>query len=231
MMHQTELETLPSSRIVVLVGNYGSGKTEISLNLALKLAARGEKVTLVDLDIVNPYFRSSERTALLNAHGIRVYAPSFAMTTVDVPSLPAEIQAVFADKTRRVIFDVGGDDTGAAALGQYKPYFDQDDVTMLFVVNAFRPLSGDPDSVCDLMHRIAARSRLTPNTLVNNANVSWETQEQDLLRGEELLKEVSARMNIPVGYLCAKQDIMERLPENLTGERIQIDILMRPEWL
>lgn len=230
-MHQTELETLPSSRIVVLVGNYGSGKTEISLNLALKLAARGEKVTLVDLDIVNPYFRSSERTALLNEHGIRVYAPSFAMTTVDVPSLPAEIQAVFADKTRRVIFDVGGDDTGAAALGQYKPYFDQDDVTMLFVVNAFRPLSGDPDSVCDLMHRIAARSRLTPNTLVNNANVSWETQEQDLLRGEELLKEVSARMNIPVGYLCAKQDIMERLPENLTGERIQIDILMRPEWM
>lgn len=230
-MHQTELETLPSSRIVVLVGNYGSGKTEISLNLALKLAARGEKVTLVDLDIVNPYFRSSERTALLNEHGIRVYAPSFAMTTVDVPSLPAEIQAVFADKTRRVIFDVGGDDTGAAALGQYKPYFDQDDVTMLFVVNAFRPLSGDPDSVCDLMHRIAARSRLTPNTLVNNANVSWETQEQDLFRGEELLKEVSARMNIPVGYLCAKQDIMERLPENLTGERIQIDILMRPEWM
>lgn len=230
-MHQTELETLPSSRIVVLVGNYGSGKTEISLNLALKLAARGEQVTLVDLDIVNPYFRSSERTALLNEHGIRVYAPSFAMTTVDVPSLPAEIQAVFADKTRRVIFDVGGDDTGAAALGQYKPYFDQDDVTILFVVNAFRPLSDDPDSVCDLMHRIAARSRLTPNTLVNNANVSWETQEQDLLRGEELLKEVSARMNIPVGYLCAKQDIMERLPENLTGERIQIDILMRPEWM
>lgn len=224
-------ENLPKARILVLVGNYGSGKTEISLNLALKLARRGEKVTLVDLDIVNPYFRSSERTELLEKEGVKVYAPSFAMSTVDVPSLPADIQAVFADKSRRVIFDVGGDDTGAAALGQYKPYFDQDDVEVLFVVNAFRPLSGDADSVCDLMLRVAGRSRLSPTAVINNANVAWETEESDLVRGEELLHEVSTRVNLPIGYLCAKQDILDKLPDHLSGERIAIDILMRPEWM
>lgn len=224
-------ENLPKARILVLVGNYGSGKTEISLNLALKLARRGEKVTLVDLDIVNPYFRSSERTELLEKEGVKVYAPSFAMSTVDVPSLPADIQAVFADKSRRVIFDVGGDDTGAAALGQYKPYFDQDDVEVLFVVNAFRPLSGDADSVCDLMLRVAGRSRLSPTAVINNANVAWETEDSDLVRGEELLREVSTRMNLPIGYLCAKQDILDKLPDHLSGERIAIDILMRPEWM
>lgn len=224
-------ENLPKARILVLVGNYGSGKTEISLNLALKLARRGEKVTLVDLDIVNPYFRSSERTELLEKEGVKVYAPSFAMSTVDVPSLPADIQAVFADKSRRVIFDVGGDDTGAAALGQYKPYFDQDDVEVLFVVNAFRPLSGDADSVCDLMLRVAGRSRLSPTAVINNANVAWETEESNLVRGEELLREVSTRMNLPIGYLCAKQDILDKLPDHLSGERIAIDILMRPEWM
>lgn len=224
-------ENLPKARILVLVGNYGSGKTEISLNLALKLARRGEKVTLVDLDIVNPYFRSSERTELLEKEGVKVYAPSFAMSTVDVPSLPADIQAVFADKSRRVIFDVGGDDTGAAALGQYKPYFDQDDVEVLFVVNAFRPLSGDADSVCDLMLRVAGRSRLSPTAVINNANVAWKTEESDLVRGEELLHEVSTRMNLPIGYLCAKQDILDKLPDHLSGERIAIDILMRPEWM
>lgn len=224
-------ENLPKARILVLVGNYGSGKTEISLNLALKLARRGEKVTLVDLDIVNPYFRSSERTELLEKEGVKVYAPSFAMSTVDVPSLPADIQAVFADRSRRVIFDVGGDDTGAAALGQYKPYFDQDDVEVLFVVNAFRPLSGDADSVCDLMLRVAGRSRLSPTAVINNANVAWETEESDLVRGEELLREVSTRMNLPIGYLCAKQDILDKLPDHLSGERIAIDILMRPEWM
>lgn len=224
-------EKLPTSRVTVIVGNYGSGKTELSLNLALKMAERGEKVTLVDLDIVNPYFRSSERTELLKEHGIKVYAPSFAMTTVDIPSLPADIQAVFADKSRRVIFDVGGDDTGAAALGRYKPYFDQDDVTVLFVVNAFRPLSREADGVCDLITRVANRARLQPDVLVNNANVAWETQKEDLDRGEALLKEVSSRMNIPIGYLCAKADIMQQLPESLSGERITIEILMRPDWM
>lgn len=224
-------EKLPSSRVIVIVGNYGSGKTELSLNLALKMAERGEQVTLVDLDIVNPYFRSSERTALLQEHGIKVYAPSFAMTTVDVPSLPADIQAVFADKTRRVIFDVGGDDTGAAALGRYKPYFDQDDVTVLFVVNAFRPLSGEADGVCDLITRVANRSRLQPDFLVNNANVAWETKKEDLDRGEALLQEVSERLNLPIGYLCAKEDIMAQLPTSLSGERITIEILMRPDWM
>jgi hypothetical protein len=224
-------ERLPQARILVLVGNYGSGKTEISLNLALKLARRGEKVTLVDLDIVNPYFRSSERTDLLEENGVKVYAPSFAMTTVDVPSLPADIQAVFADKSRRVIFDVGGDDTGAAALGQYKPYFDQDEVEVLFVVNAFRPLSGDPDAVCDLLLRVAGRSRLQPTALINNANIAWETSADELARGEELLSAVSSRLGIPVGYLCAKADVMEKLPAALSGERITIDILMRPDWL
>lgn len=227
----TQFEKLPNSRVIVVVGNYGSGKTELSLNLALKMAKRGEQVTLVDLDIVNPYFRSSEQTEMLHEHGIKVYAPSFAMTTVDVPSLPADIQAVFADKTRRVIFDVGGDDTGAAALGRYKPYFDQDDVTVLFVVNAFRPLSGEADAVCDLIQRVANRSRLQPDVLVNNANVAWETQKEDLDRGEALLKEVSDRLNIPVGYLCAKEDIMQQLPESLSGERITIKILMRPDWM
>lgn len=230
-MQENRQENLPTARIVVVVGNYGSGKTEISLNLALKYAQRGEQVTLVDLDIVNPYFRSSERTDLLEAHGIRVYAPSFAMTTVDVPSLPAEIQAVFADKSRRVIFDVGGDDTGAAALGQYKPYFDQEDVEVLFVVNAFRPLSGDADSVCDLLLRVAGRSRLTPTALLNNANVSWQTEGEDLARGEELLREVSARLQLPVRYLCAERLLLPKLPADLTGERIALDILMRPEWL
>lgn len=224
-------EKLPSSRVIVIVGNYGSGKTELSLNLALKMAERGEQVTLVDLDIVNPYFRSSERTALLQEHGIKVYAPSFAMTTVDVPSLPADIQAVFADKTRRVIFDVGGDDTGAAALGRYKPYFDQDDVTVLFVVNAFRPLSGEADGVCDLITRVANRSRLQPDFLVNNANVAWETKKEDLDRGEALLQEVSERLKLPIGYLCAKEDIMAQLPMSLSGERITIEILMRPDWM
>ena len=115
-------ECFGNARFLVITGNYGSGKTEISLNLAFD-AAREEKTTLVDLDIVNPYFRTGEKAEELKAAGVRVLMPTYAMTTVDIPALPAEIQSVFEVPSDRVIFDVGGDDTGAAALGRYYPSF------------------------------------------------------------------------------------------------------------
>lgn len=107
------------SRWIVLTGNYGSGKTEIALNLALDYVKAGQQTTLVDLDIVNPYFRSGEKAQEMQEEGVRMLMPTFALTTVDIPALPAEIQSVFEMPSDRVIFDVGGDDTGAAALGRY----------------------------------------------------------------------------------------------------------------
>ena len=104
-------ECFGNARFLVITGNYGSGKTEISLNLAFD-AAREEKTTLVDLDIVNPYFRTGEKAEELKAAGVRVLMPTYAMTTVDIPALPAEIQSVFEVPSDRVIFDVGGDDDG-----------------------------------------------------------------------------------------------------------------------
>ena len=105
-------------RFIVLTGNYGSGKTELALNLAMGFAAAGKQTTLVDLDIVNPYFRSGEKAQEMKAAGVRMLMPTFALTTVDIPALPAEIQSVFETPGDHVIFDVGGDDTGAAAFLQ-----------------------------------------------------------------------------------------------------------------
>lgn len=227
-----EYESLPRSRILVVCGNYGSGKTELSLNMALALAEH-EPTTLVDLDIVNPYFRSSEQTKMLENHGVKVLYPTFAMTTVDIPALPAQIQSIFADKSRRVIIDVGGDDTGAAALGQYHHYFAQDDVFVLYVVNVCRPLSADADSICDLLARIQAKGRVTVGALVNNANIAWETTPEQLLRGDEILREVTQRLDLPVRHYVGKADVLARIPEGsaLCGEPLTLTVYMRPEWL
>ena len=113
-------KTLSERKFTVLTGNYGSGKTEIALNMAFQQAAV-QRTTLVDLDIVNPYFRSGEKAEQLREKGIRVLMPTFALTTVDIPALPAEIQSVFETKADKVIFDVGGDDTwGAQTHPEYR---------------------------------------------------------------------------------------------------------------
>ncbi len=221
-----------NKRLTVLVGNYGSGKTEIALNLALQKASHGP-AALVDLDIVNPYFRSGEQHTLLEEHGVRVLMPTFAMSSVDVPALPADIQSVFDKPEEQVVFDVGGDDTGATALGRYAPYFakERDNTLMLYVVNVLRPLSATAEDILRLMERISFRARMNPDALVNNANLAGETSMELLLKGQDVLDEVSRRTGLPIAFITGEKKVLDLLPESLKSLAWPITRYMRPEWM
>ena len=218
------------ARITVLVGNYGSGKTELSLNLASALRSKGHATALVDLDIVNPYFRSAERRDWLEAQGIRVIAPVFALTTVDVPALPAEVQSVFDQTHERVVIDVGGDDTGAAALGRYAHRLIADDSKLLFVINACRPLSSDEDSVLDLLARVEHRCRIRPHGLINNTNLGDESDLETLLSGQRMIERVSERCGIPIVAITAEAALGAKLPAPLQPLFYAVTRYMRPEF-
>lgn len=222
---------LSAPRLTVLVGNYGSGKTELALNMVLDMKRQGLPAALVDLDIVNPYFRSGEKREMLEGEGIRVLTPSFAMTTVDVPALPPEIQSVFDAPGEHTVFDVGGDDTGAAALGRYAPAFDREATRCLLVVNALRPLTRTPEDVLELMGRIAARSRLTIDGLVNNTNLGRETRVECLQEGHEALLEVSRRSGVPYVMAAVEQRLINELPAELQALAYPIRRYMEPEWM
>lgn len=228
MMKPTELF---KKRITVFCGHYGSGKTEISINTALAIREEHEKTVLVDLDIVNPYFRSAEQKEVLDAAGIRLLAPTFAMTTVDIPGLPAQIQSVFDRPDERVVFDVGGDDTGAVALGRYKPYFDQSDYEMLLVINTLRPFSNSVESIADLYERISGRARMTAAGLINNTNFGKRTEALDVIEGHKIVLEASKLLGIPVRAVTAQPEIMEQLPGELRAIGYPITTRMRPDWL
>lgn len=217
-------------KYVVFTGNYGSGKTELALNLALASSREGA-TTLVDLDIVNPYFRSGEKADTLRQAGVRVLMPTFAMTTVDVPALPPEIQSVFETPCERVVFDVGGDDTGAAALGRYAPSFQRlrgETVTCL-IINCMRPLTQKAEDIADMGQRIIARGRLGIDMLVNNTNLA-DLTEPDMLRAgyKEVLKAadmLGVKRVITTGTAALLAQCPE-LPEPLVIRRH-----MAPEWM
>jgi hypothetical protein len=223
---------LTQRRLTVLVGKYGSGKTEIALNLAMEKVKSGP-AALVDLDIVNPYFRSGEKRTVLEEMGIRVLMPTFATTTVDIPALPPEIQSVFDQPFEQVVFDVGGDDTGAAALGRYAPYFSRErkNTCVLYVVNVCRPLSHTAEDILLLMERISARARMRPDALVNNANLQGETSAKLLLHGQEVLSEVSVKTGIPVAMVTGEQAVLNMLPADLQPLCMPIVRHMWPEWM
>lgn len=226
-----ELSDLFKKRITLFCGHYGSGKTEISINTALRLKEKHERVALVDLDIVNPYFRSAEQHAVLESAGIRLLAPTFAMTTVDIPGLPAQIQSVFDVPVERVVFDVGGDDTGAVALGRYKPYFDRDEREMLFVINALRPFSSNAADIADLYARIRDRARMEAAALISNTNYGAQTTPEDVARGHDVVLEASRLLGIPVRAVTATPDILARLPEAMRKIGCPIVTRMRPDWM
>ena len=217
-------------RYLVLTGNYGSGKTELSLNLALEFAKQ-YRTTLVDLDIVNPYFRSGEKAEEMRAAGIRMLMPTYAMTTVDIPALPAEIQSVFEVPSDKVVFDVGGDDTGAAALGRYYPSFmaRRDNTQMMFVVNCMRPLTKETDDIIDLAERVQNRGRLKIDLLVNNTNLADRTEPSMVEAGERTALACAEKLGARQVVTSGEAEILEKC--RLTTPRLPIRRMMVPEWM
>ena len=217
-------------RISLFCGHYGSGKTEISINAALNLKEKNDKVAIVDLDIINPYFRTAEHHELFKKSGIRLLSPTFAMTTVDIPGLPAQIQSVFDNPVEKVVFDVGGDDTGAVALGRYKHYLEKDSYAMYFVINVLRPFSSNVDDIEDLYRRICYRARIEAAGIINNTNYGAQTSAEDVIKGHEIILQASKRLDIPVSAVCAREDIAKELPD-LGAPVFPIKTRMLPEWM
>lgn len=216
--------------MIVFTGHFGSGKTELSINYALKALDSHDKVILVDLDIVNPFFRTAEVKEELEQMGIKVYTPNFANTSLDIPSLPPDIYSVFADKTAKVIFDVGGDEDGARALGVFYPHFQKEDYRMFYVVNTKRPLTGSVNAILEMKGLIEASSRLRVTDIINNTNLSYETQACDIIKGQLLVDKASKEANIPVTYISGTDNVIDELPEDIGPELFPLRLYMKPPW-
>ena len=214
-----------AKRITLVAGHYGSGKTNIALNYARMLKRAGSPVTVADLDIVNPYFRTKDSAADLQAEGIDLVVSDFANSNVDFPALPKEIYALVADRETKIVMDIGGDDRGALALGRYVPDIKAEgDYEMLAVVNAARPLTRTPQEAVEVLREIEAACRLPFTGIVNNTNVGAETTAETVLGSIPYADEIAALMGVPVRFTCAIGAIAAELKgkvENLLPLEIQ----------
>ena len=225
----------------VLLGSFGSGKSELGLNLAVQKAGEGP-CTVVDLDVINPYFRISERGDVLEPAGVELIMPPFALEKIEIMSLSARVYSAFAPGEGTVIFDIGGDDVGSIALGQYKPRFDQipkENLHCLFIVNPLRPTAADLPSALDTLNKVQYVSRLAVTGIVNNANLAGETDVSHLKMGYDLVKVLSEQTGIPVWGTCGRQDILDQfgtyaseqgLDPAFIGQYQPIEIMMHRSW-
>jgi hypothetical protein len=207
---------LNAKRVTVLTGHYGSGKTSLAVNWALRLSESGRAVTVADLDIVNPYFRTTDRRRELEARGIRLIASQFANSNLDLPALPAELYSVVESREGYAVLDVGGDDRGAVALGRYAPFLvAEGDYEMLFVVNFCRPLTRTALNALGVLREVEAACGLPATALVNNSNLGRETTANTVLQTVERMRELSQLANLPVKMTAVSRELKDQLEGNI----------------
>lgn len=215
-----------NKQIHIFAGHFGSGKTEVALNFARKQRESGKSVVIIDIDIVNPYFRTNDAALLLEKLGIRLISNGYASTNLDMPIVPPEVQGVFDSEDEVVIFDVGGDCDGAYALGQYFDLFSRCGYEMHYIVNTKRPLTSSCDELLEMAREIENASRLNFTDIYNNTNLAAQTTTSVLLSGEAVVAELSDKMKIPVSYRCGTHNVVVGLPQGTDAFEMEIIIKM-----
>lgn len=216
-------------RITLICGHYGSGKTNFALNMAVNAARSGEKITLVDLDIVNPYFRTADYRDELEKAGVSVIAQNLEGTTLDAPALTARMFSIFEESMGRVIVDVGGDDAGATALGRFSRQLNESGYDMLYVINRFRKFISEPEEAAVLLAEIESACRLKATAIVNNSHLGAQTVADDIITSVPYAEKTAELTKLPLMYTTAPRRIADEL-EGRVENLYPVDILVKLPW-
>ena len=212
-------------KITVITGHYGCGKTNVSVNLALRQAKRTSRTAVVDLDIVNPYFRTADFGELFADKGIRLVTPMYANSNLDIPALSFDLAGVI-DQSDSVIIDVGGDPEGAAALGRYSDVLgSRKDLGLYYVVNKYRYLTSTPEEAVELLREIEAVGTVPCSGVINNSNLGKLTDSKIVAESADYAEAVAKAAGVPLVCTCSEE-------KNLGGveNALPIEIFVKPVW-
>lgn len=214
-------------KTIIITGHYGAGKTNLALNLALLLRKNGRQTALIDLDIVNPYFRTADFKTIAEQNGISLSASDYANSNLDAPALSGGIDAGLSGGGTLII-DVGGDDAGAFALGRYSNQIKQRPYTMLYVINAYRYLMKQPEEAAALLNEIEKASRLEATHIANCSSLGVETTADDILNSLEYARKTSELCEIPLMFTAADKRLSG--PLSSIRDLFPVDIYVKTPW-
>lgn len=217
-------------RIAVFTGHYGSGKTELAVNYALWLKKQGKDVTVIDFDLVNPYFRTKDAEKTLNENGIRLIASPFANTNLENAALPAEIYSAFDDKSRYFIFDVGGDDDGAVPLGRYHRAFQKEDCDVFFVLNTKRMLTSAAEEAFEFFRTIEEASRLKISYIFHNTHLKELTNSDMIVKGQKTADDLSRKTGCEVLWISGRKEILDELRDKYEPLLFPIELYIKTDF-
>ncbi|ACL69428.1 hypothetical protein [Halothermothrix orenii] len=219
------------NHITIFTGNYGSGKTELAINYAQWLSKRVSRVLLVDLDVINPYFRSREKVKMLEEQDIEVIYPK-NLAQADLPIITADVKKVMHNKDVYGIIDVGGDEEGAIALGSSFRELEGQKYEMNLVVNTMRPFTSNVDGIILAKERIEKRSQLEFSGIICNINLGRETELKHIEEGYPVVKEAASKMGLPIKFIAIWEELLPLSNDLKIEEEIfPVKLYNNPPWI
>ncbi len=217
--------------IIIIVGNYGSGKTEVSINLAVERRRAGFDVRVADLDLVNPYFRAREARSELKKHGIEVVLPPEQYMHADLPILSPAIAGMLRRPAEVTLLDVGGDDVGATVLAALADALQNQEIRMLQVVNPFRPFTETLEGCLQIRREIEAAAKLKINGFIGNPNLIDETGPEDIYRGYDFVRSLGEKAALPLEFLTVETGLLPEIDANrFSCPLLPVDRQLVPPW-
>lgn len=216
-------------RVTIFSGHYGSGKTNIAVNYAKAIKKENKEVSIFDLDIVNPYFRTVDAKEDLEKNGVELVVSPYAETNVDIPAMNAMSYKINDDKNRYAVIDLGGDDRGALALGRFsEKILEENNYEFVYVVNTFRPETRDIEGLTEIKNEIEQVAKMKFTAIVNNTNLSTETEIEDIENSFTLVKEFSKKFNLPILFTSLRRDLYNKIQSK--ENYLPLDLIKYGEW-
>ena len=224
------------TKLIVVIGAYGSGKSEYSINLAKQYSDLGHKVSLVDLDVVNPYFRSRDKGDMFESRGIRLIAPPSRINAADLPTLTAEIGGFIDNDEYKVVLDMGGDDVGTIPLGSVKNRIMSKGRFEVFIVaNINRPFTKNAQGIEQMSEMIYKMSGLKPSAVISNTHLKQYTDEDMIMRGAEECAAFSKKNHLPFKYVTIpdfiySDGLAEKISDRFNVEVLKLGLFYHTPW-
>jgi hypothetical protein len=218
--------------IFVIVGNYGSGKTETAINLAVNQRKAGKDVRIADLDLVNPYFRTREVRGTLGEMGIDVVLPPEKYLQADLPILSPMVSGMIRRPSELTLIDAGGDDVGATVLASLADSFSGRKVNVIQVVNPYRPFTETIEGCLKVRDEIEAASKLQVTGIAGNANLMDETTPEHIYQGYEFVRRLSGESDLPLLFVTVSVKMLEKVnTEKFDCPLLPIDRMLVFPWM
>lgn len=213
----------------IFVGEAGSGKSEIAINFAKYLVDLNEKpVHFFDMDMTKPMFRSRDVKAEIEEMGIIFHHEE---QFFDAPTVVGGVNLLLKDENCYVVMDVGGNDIGARAIGGFAPKVNQDNTVVYYVLNAYRPWSGNLNHIDGTLSSILKMShiKLDKIHMISNPNNGVSTTVEEVLEGNlKMLEMIGALINID--FTCVNETLYEEVKSRTDIPLMPIHLYLTYPW-